>query len=92
MGILVYGKNRLRIKDKFPPRVSVSHIPVVTEFAPDAQYLCADEGVGAVRPDPALCHLGYTMSKTGGVTDFVRQYTLASGGSYCDCGYKKKIN
>lgn len=39
---------------------------------------------------PALCHLDYTMSEAGGVTNFVRQYTLASGGSYCDCGYKKK--
>lgn len=27
---------------------------------------------------------------TSGATDFVRQYTLASGGPYCDCGYKKK--
>ena len=39
---------------------------------------------------PALCHLDYTMSEAGGVTNFVRQYTLASGGPYCDCGYKKK--
>ena len=39
---------------------------------------------------PALCHLDYTMSEAGGVTKFVRQYTLASGGPYCDCGYKKK--
>ena len=38
----------------------------------------------------ALCHLDYTMSEAGGVTNFVRQYTLASGGPYCDCGYKKK--
>ena len=38
---------------------------------------------------PALCRLDYTMSEAGGVTDFVRQYTLASGGPYCDCGYKK---
>ena len=30
------------------------------------------------------------MSESGGATDFVRQYTLASGGPYCDCGYKKK--
>ena len=30
------------------------------------------------------------MSEAGGVTNFVRQYTLASGGPYCDCGYKKK--
>ena len=29
---------------------------------------------------PALCRLDYTMSEAGGVTDFVRQYTLASGG------------
>ncbi len=39
---------------------------------------------------PALCHLDYTMSEAGGTTDFVREYTLASGGPYCDCGYKKK--
>ena len=39
---------------------------------------------------PAMCHLDYTMSEAGGVTDFVREYTLASGGPYCDCGYKKK--
>ena len=40
---------------------------------------------------PALCRLDYTMSEAGGVTNFVRQYTLASGGPYCDCGYKKKL-
>ena len=39
---------------------------------------------------PALCHLDYTMSEAGGTTHFVREYTLASGGPYCDCGYKKK--
>ena len=39
---------------------------------------------------PALCRLDYTMSEAGGTTDFVRQYTLASGGPYCDCGYQKK--
>ena len=39
----------------------------------------------------AVCRLDYTMSEAGGVTDFVRQYTLASGGPYCDCGYKKGI-
>ena len=39
---------------------------------------------------PALCHLDYTMSEAGGASDFVREYTLASGGPYCDCGYKKK--
>lgn len=39
---------------------------------------------------PAMCHLDYTMSEAGGATDFVREYTLASGGPYCDCGYKRK--
>lgn len=39
---------------------------------------------------PAMCRLDYTMSEAGGATDFVRKYTLASGGPYCDCGYKKK--
>jgi hypothetical protein len=38
---------------------------------------------------PAMCHLDYTMAGAGGTTEFVRQYTLASGGPYCDCGYKK---
>ena len=31
---------------------------------------------------PALCHLDYTMSEAGAATNFVRQYTLASGGPY----------
>ena len=39
---------------------------------------------------PAMCRLDYTMSEAGGAADFVREYTLASGGPYCDCGYKKK--
>ena len=39
---------------------------------------------------PAMCRLDYTMSEAGGASDFVREYTLASGGPYCDCGYKKK--
>ena len=39
---------------------------------------------------PALCHLDYAMSDAGGASEFVREYTLASGGPYCDCGYKKK--
>ena len=54
------------------------------------RHLCAGEGAGLYDLTPALCHLDYTMSEAGGVTNFVRQYTLASGGPYCDCGYKKK--
>ena len=40
---------------------------------------------------PAMCRLDYTMSEAGGATEFVREYTLASGGPYCDCGYRRKI-
>ena len=39
---------------------------------------------------PALCHLDYTMSDAGGASRFVREYTLASGGPYCDCGYYRR--
>lgn len=39
---------------------------------------------------PAMCHLDYVMSEAGKTSDFVREYTIASGGEYCDCGYKKK--
>jgi len=39
---------------------------------------------------PAMCRVDYTMSEAGGASEFVREYTLASGGPYCDCGYKRK--
>ena len=45
-------------------------------------------GIGEIVP--AMCRLDYTMSEAGGADTFVRQYTLAAGGPYCDCGYKKK--
>ncbi len=48
------------------------------------------EKLGLYDLTPALCHLDYTMSEAGGTSDFVREYTLASGGPYCDCGYRKK--
>ena len=48
------------------------------------------QALGLYDLTPALCHLDYTMSDAGGASDFVREYTLASGGPYCDCGYHKK--
>lgn len=39
---------------------------------------------------PAMCRFDYTMAEASGTYDFVREYTLASGGPYCDCGYKKR--
>lgn len=47
--------------------------------------------LGLTELIPAMCRLDYTMSEAGGVTNFVREYTLASGGPYCDCGYKRKV-
>ena len=46
--------------------------------------------MGLEKQIPAMCQLDYTMAKAGGVSDFVRRYTLASGGKYCDNGYRKK--
>jgi len=46
---------------------------------------------GLYELTPALCHLDYTMTDASGTAEFVRKYTLASGGPYCDCGYKKKV-
>ena len=50
--------------------------------------LMQELGLGDLTP--ALCHFDYDMAEAGGATTFVRQYTLASGGPYCDCGYHKK--
>lgn len=36
---------------------------------------------------PAMCAFDYDMAKLNN-TEFSRQYTLASGGPYCDCHYK----
>ena len=52
--------------------------------------ICAlTKKLGLFDLTPALCRLDYTMSEAGGASDFVHEYTLASGGEYCDCGYKK---
>ena len=47
--------------------------------------------LGIYEVVPAMCALDYAMSAAGGRDVFVRQYTLAAGGPYCDCGYKKKV-
>ena len=57
---------------------------------PSAVSVVLMRELGLYDLTPALCRLDYTMSEAGGTADFRRQYTLASGGPYCDCGYKKK--
>lgn len=39
---------------------------------------------------PAMCSLDYDMAKLNN-TEFSREYTLASGGPYCDCHYNHNI-
>lgn len=46
--------------------------------------------LGIYEFTPAMCHLDYDMSEAGNADIFVRKYTLASGGPYCDCGYNRK--
>ena len=48
------------------------------------------EELGIFEAVPAMCRLDYAMSEAGGASEFVREYTIASGGPYCDCGYKRK--
>ena len=45
-------------------------------------------GIGEIIP--AMCKYDYTMAKMSG-TIFTREQTLASGGSCCDCHYKKGV-
>lgn len=47
--------------------------------------------LGVFEIVPAMCALDYTMTEAGGSAIFEREYTLASGGPYCDCGYRKKV-
>ena len=51
-------------------------------------HLLKEEGLFEFAP--AMCRLDYTMADAGGVSDFKREYTIATGGAYCDCGYYKK--
>ena len=85
----------LRAADRNPYSWNMEFLPYSDDSGYEARFLqcgiCAlMKELGLYDLTPALCHLDYTMSEAGGASHFVRQYTLASGGPYCDCGYKKK--
>ena len=85
----------LRAADRNPYSWNMEFLPYPDGSGYEASFLqcgiCAlMKELGLYDLTPALCHLDYTMSEAGGASDFVRQYTLASGGPYCDCGYRKK--
>lgn len=45
--------------------------------------------LGLAEYIPAMCTLDYDMAALNN-TEFTREYTLASGGKYCDCHYNHK--
>ena len=85
----------LRAADRNPYSWNMDYLPYPDGSGYEARFtkcgICTlMKELGLFELTPAMCRLDYTMSEAGGASDFVRQYTLASGGPYCDCGYKKK--
>lgn len=86
---------KLRAADRNPYSWNMDFYPYEDGSGYEARFtrcgICTlMKELGLYDLTPALCHLDYTMSDAGGRTNFVREYTLASGGPYCDCGYHKK--
>ena len=86
---------KLRAADRNPYSWNMELLPYPDGSGYEARFfrcgictLMKELGINEIVP--AMCHLDYAMSEAGGASDFVRDHTLASGGPYCDCGYKKK--
>ncbi len=85
----------LRAADRNPYSWNMEFLPYPDGSGYEARFskcgICTLMGELGLRDlIPAMCCLDYAMSEAGGADEFVRQYTLASGGPYCDCGYKKR--
>jgi len=85
----------LRAADRNPYSWNMDFLPYADGSGYEARFtrcgICTLMGeLGLWAYVPAMCRLDYAMSEAGGATTFVRQHTLAGGGPYCDCGYKKK--
>lgn len=86
---------KLRAADRNPYSWNMDFYPYADGSGYEARFtrcgICTlMKELGLYDLTPALCHLDYDMSEAGGRTNFVREYTLASGGPYCDCGYHQK--
>ncbi len=86
---------KLRAADRNPFSWNMEYLEYPDKSGYEARFtkcgICVlMKKLGLYDLTPALCRLDYTMSEAGGTTDFVRENTLAEGGPYCDCGYKKK--
>ena len=86
---------QLKAADRNPYSWNMDYFEYPDGSGYEARFSCCGictlmKELGLYDLTPALCHLDYTMSDAGGASSFVREYTLASGGPYCDCGYKRK--
>lgn len=86
---------KLRAADRNPYSWNMELLPYPDGSGYEARFskcgICTlMQELGIYEVVPAMCHLDYAMSEAGGASNFVREYTLASGGPCCDCGYKKK--
>lgn len=86
----------LKAADRNPYSWNMDYIPYEDGSGYEARFFSCGICVlmkeyGLFEYVPAMCHLDYVMSELGGASKFVREYTIASGGPYCDCGYKKRI-
>lgn len=87
----------LRAADRNPYSWNMDFLPYPNNSGYEARFtscgICTLMGeLGLFDLVGAMCHLDYTMSEASGVSEFVRRHTLAAGGPYCDCGYKKRAN
>ena len=85
---------QFRAADRNPYSWNMEYLPYTDGSGFEARFTACGicqlmKKLGLYDLTPALCHLDYPMTETGGTTKFVREYTLASGGPYCDCGYHK---
>ena len=104
MGKLKFGKSdvsqmrqteKLRAADRNPYSWNMEYLPYADGSGYEARFshcgICVlMQEYGLFEYVPAMCRLDYAMAEAGRASDFVRRYTLASGGPYCDCGYKRK--
>ena len=85
----------LKAADRDPYSWNMDFLPYPDGSGYEARFtrcgICTLMGELGIREIvPAMCRLDYTMAEAGGACVFERRYTLASGGPYCDCGYRKR--
>ena len=85
---------KLRAADRNPYSWNMEFLPYADGSGYEARFsrcgICTlMRELGIPEIIPAMCRLDYAMTAAAGTARFVREYTLASGGPYCDCGYVK---